>query len=125
MCENVNNYFDEMFEQIRQAKKEAIKHNIKANAIVINDKLQFSKARFITFKYSPTTYNEIVKIPPMILGLRTIFSDELPDGVDFAILHNDSILSQKEEIEKLKQENEELREKLKHIEDILGGRIWR
>ena len=122
MCEDVNNYFDEMFEQIRQAKKEAIKHNIKANAIVINDKLQFSKARFITFKYSPT-YNEIVKIPPMILGLKTIFSDELPDGVDFAILHKDSILSKQEEIEKLKQENEELREKLKHIEDILGGLI--
>ena len=122
MCENVvKNYLDEMFEQIRQAKKEAIKHNIKANAIVINDKLQFFKERFITFTYSPTNYNEIIEIKPMILGLKTIFSDKLPDGVDFAIFHDDSILSEQEEIEKLKQENEELREKLKHIEDILGG----
>lgn len=119
MCEDVSAYFDKMFEQIRQAKKEAIKHNIKANAIVINNKLQFSKAFNMTF------FREMIEMPPMILGLKTIFSDELPDGVDFAILHQDSKLSQNEEIEKLKQENEELREKLKHIEDILGGRIWR
>lgn len=66
---------------ITEAYAEAIKRNIKANTIVINENLVEVKPFVI--KYS----NGFNELPPMICGLEAHFTDkELPDGYAFSIL---------------------------------------
>lgn len=97
-------------QQIKQAKNEAIKRNIKANAIAISDKLFYSKL---------TLHGADI---PMILGLKCCYSEELPDDVLFALFESDSPPENLlEENKRLKGEIQELKEKLHEIVEFIEG----
>ena len=75
---------DKFIDAIREAQNLAIKENITANAIVINEKY---------VKIAPWIQSRITGgmsiMPPMICGLNMHFTiDELPDNYSFAILEN-------------------------------------
>ena len=69
---------------IMEAKKESYKRNIEANAVLINDRLLYSKLQFA----QPLRYDGPVFEVPMVCGLRAYYTDELPDKVLFAVTHN-------------------------------------
>ena len=98
-------------QQIKQARNEAIKRNIKANVIAISDKLFYSK---LTLNGADI---------PMILGLKCCYSEELPDDVLFALFESGSPPENLvEENKRLKGEIQELKDKLHRIaEFIVGG----
>lgn len=69
----------EFIEKIQQAQVEAIKKGIKANTVIINDKIGYVKS-FLLGR------NSI--FPPMICGLEAEITDELPEYYDFLIYEN-------------------------------------
>lgn len=73
---------NELIELINEAKKEAIKNNIKANMIIINENLIKTDAFYIKVG------NSVTDFPPMICGLEVkLTNDELPDNMAFAITY--------------------------------------
>ena len=71
---------EEFIELINEAKKEAIKNNIMANVIIINENLVKTDA------FCFPVDNSIEYLPPMICGLEVkLTKNELPDNVAFAI----------------------------------------
>ena len=97
-------------QQIKQAKNEAIKRNIKANVIAISDKLFYSK---LTLNGADI---------PMILGLKCCYSEELPDDVLFALFESGSPPENLvEENKRLKDEIQELKDKLHRIAEFIVG----
>ena len=71
---------------IMDSMVECRKREIEANAVLINDRMFFSK----TLVY-PVGY------VPMVCGLRAYYSNELPDDVLFAVTHVDGA-DRKEEV---------------------------
>lgn len=65
---------------IFEAKKTALKEEIKANTVLIDK--TFAKVNDILFVVG----RDILHIPPMICGLEVRLTDELPDGYDFALV---------------------------------------
>lgn len=65
---------------ILEARKTALKENIKANTVLIDK--TFAKVNDIHFVVG----RDILHIPPMICGLEVHLTDELPDGYDFALV---------------------------------------
>lgn len=101
---------DFIIQGVIQAVHEAIKRDIKANAIVINDRLYFSKL-----------FGDGAEVP-MICGLRAFYSDELPNDTLFAVVQAHNLpLTKDETIAELEAENEMLKKKLASIEAILEG----
>lgn len=98
-------FFESLVEKISQAEREAIKRDIEANAVAINDELIFSK----------------LKIPfgddvPVVCGLKCILTKQLPDDISFMVFKAERLpLTTDEEIQRLKDENSVLREKLMRI----------
>lgn len=74
--------FENLIEHLLAAKRAAIKNNIQANTIYLDKDLAISRG--FTLKTSP---NETLEIPPLVLGLRTIYVDakELPQNACFMI----------------------------------------
>ena len=69
--------WDEFVKAVLQAKKEAYKEKIQANAIVINTNLV----------KIPSIFSHDGVLPPMICGLEIhVTEDELPDNYSFAIM---------------------------------------
>ena len=74
---NQNAFFD----MIAEARKTAMKENIKANSIILNEK--FAKVNPHLFNFCGAVF----ELPAMICGLECSYtSDELPDDFAFAIL---------------------------------------
>jgi hypothetical protein len=69
----------EFIEKIQQAQVEAIKKGIKANTVLINDKIGYVK---------PFLLGRNSIFPPMICGLEVQITDELPECYDFLICEN-------------------------------------
>jgi hypothetical protein len=93
-----------IFQHIHQAYIEAQKRNIKANAVVISDKLYFSRL-----------LGDGVDVP-MVCGLKCIYSDDLPDDTLFAVFEGHNLpLTKGEKIRELEEENKTLRETLDRI----------
>lgn len=101
-------YVSKLVNQIKQAEAEAIKRGIRANAVAITDKLLFSKLKCY--------FQDI----PMILGMKCMYTDELPDEVLFSVFEcNRPPLNVIEQNEALKQENKELKDRLRHISEFI------
>ena len=78
------NDLEKFMKAVREAQKLAIKENIQANAIIINEKY-VKIAPFLM----PNRFGGIDAYNPMICGLDMHFTiDELPDNYSFAILEN-------------------------------------
>lgn len=65
---------------IAEAYKKALKEDIKANTVIIDE--HFAKVNAFDFVF----VRDVMSLPPMICGLEIHVSDELPDGYDFAVL---------------------------------------
>ncbi|MBR2335828.1 MAG: hypothetical protein IKA62_06370 [Clostridia bacterium] len=98
---------------IAEAKKTAIKENIIANTVIINE--TFAKTNDIGIVFG----RSILHIPPMICGLEVHISDELPDGYDFAVVRAPE--TERERI--IKQANKKLAEEIfEEIEKVIGDK---
>ncbi len=73
--------FEEILTRIREAKIAASKTAIRANTIVISDRLSKTKPFALVCDNTNTIYN----FPPMILGMEIRVSSDLPEEYDFAI----------------------------------------
>lgn len=69
-------FIEDMILLIRQAESEALKNNIQANTVILNNK-KFGKVK--------PFYAAQGALPPMICGLEINLSNELPEGYDFLI----------------------------------------
>ncbi len=92
-----------MEKSISDAIKEAMRHSIEANMVVISDELYYS--RLCINDYGVWIDH------PMICGLKAILAkDELPEDTLFAVSHADYLpWSISDELERLRRENKELR----------------
>ena len=98
---------------IAEAKKTAIKENIIANTVIINETFAKINDMGIVFGRS------ILHIPPMICGLEVHISDELPDGYDFAVVRAPE--TERERI--IRQANKKLAEEIfEEIEKVIGDK---
>ena len=102
---------------VREAVIEAEKHNIRANAVLINDKLLYSKlCQVHTVNDSFASYVDA----PMICGLRAFYSDELPEEMLFSVLESNNLPpTAQEKLQYLEEENKRLREKLSKLSELL------
>ena len=100
---DIDRGISQMCKSIQDALKEAWRHNIKANAVVINDELYYSRLC--------STVGGLFLDVPMICGLRVLPSkNELPEDTLFSVSYAPHLEpSEREELERLRQENEELR----------------
>lgn len=100
---DIDRGISQMCKSIQDALKEAWRHNIKANAVLINDELYYSRLC--------STEGGIFLDVPMICGLRVLHSkNELPEDTLFSVSYAPHLEpSEREELERLRQENEELR----------------
>lgn len=112
------NVFDSIIQRIIKAKEEAVKNNINANKIVISDNIAICKG-FGLLEEIGTENNTISKnicyIKPMILGLEVevIPKNEMPDKVDFIVLHDET---KEEQIRE--QERKKMKEQLRRMDII-------
>lgn len=117
---NAFNLADIISKEIREATKEALKRGILANRLVINEKYFFIKPFLLGARLTP----------PMIAGVRTIFSD-LPENIDYVVFYskycdevgNDDIVQKNKKLEK---ENKRLKKANKRLMKILKGKAkWK
>lgn len=101
---------ESLIEGIIKAKKEALRRDIRANAVLINDRQYFSQI-----------YPEGREIS-MICGLKAFYTDELPDDTLFAVVEADvRPVEESVNVAELKKENEMLKDKLTRIMKCLEG----
>lgn len=102
----------DLISYIAEAYRRAMQEGIKANSIMINDRLV--KTNSFVFRFCNGT---VAQMPPMICGLEAHITDELPDEYAFAVLEKpqterDEIVEQtrkdtvREFVEKLKERME-------------------
>lgn len=109
----IPNIFKEYANLIYKAKNEAVKENIKANTVLINDKLAKSIGLNICFDD-----REYRMLPPMIFGMeiRSDNGELLPDGYAFALV--EAIKTEREKL--IKQTKLETEKKmLNEFKDVL------
>ncbi|MBQ8300735.1 MAG: hypothetical protein IJX57_02045 [Clostridia bacterium] len=101
----IDNIIDNIIEQIKMAQREAVARGIRANAVMINDKL----------------YHSYFETLPLICGLKVFCTNELPDEFSFAVTEVEGLLTKDKEIEMLRRENQELKDRLKQIQNLIQG----
>ena len=94
---------------ILDAAREARIRDIKANAVVISDRLYYSEL------ISPFDGRK----QPMICGLKVFYDAGLPEDTLFSVVHLNS-LAEDEKIKALKAENAELRRQIALIREVLS-----
>lgn len=78
----VNDATQALIDAFHRAETEAIRNNIKTNAILLNSEFNLTKTFYYAFGY-----NQIAEVPPMILG-KAIYLDTdkiLPEDTAFAL----------------------------------------
>jgi hypothetical protein len=105
-------FIGSIIDHIAQAKSEAYKRGIKANAVVISDKLYFSRL---------LGYGVDV---PMVCGLKCIYSEDLPDDTSFAVCKAHSLpVTKDERIRELEEENQRLNEAIERVKEFANKLI--
>ena len=106
------NYEGTLAHHINDAVEEAVRQNIEVNCVLINQSLAYSK------QIPPVMDSTgIIGLPDCVLGLPVIYTMELlPHNANFMLTRASSLPPTKDaEIERLKAENEELKDKLRRI----------
>lgn len=88
------NSISNIYEHIRKAKIQAEKDYIKANTIIIDKDIAKTNNLF----YNGGMY------PPMIMGLKVVYSKNLPDNVNFIISEGNQVKSEFEKFKQLKDD---------------------
>lgn len=98
---------------IMEAQREALKEGIRANTVVISNRF----AKIKSFAVGGWRGNKgTMTFPPMIAGLEAYFTDGLPEELAFAIMEKPGPT----EIERLRIENQHLKEQIAGIRELLG-----
>lgn len=98
-----------LLEFARKAEHEALRRNIKANSILLNEEIMLVRNawRFVND-------DTIMEYPPMICGLSAYLTDELPDDFAFAIFRAENLpLTREQEIKQ--QARDELLDELREM----------
>lgn len=104
--------YEKFIDHVRQAQTEAFKRGINANAVLIGDHLRFTRLKYLM-------YDDL----PMILGMKCVYTNELPDDVTFAVAALPRLpIAPIERMKDLEAENKELKAKLKQIISFLMGK---
>ena len=74
---------DSIIKGLTEAMVEGRKRNIEANAVLINDRLLYTKLQQVMRINGDVT----CLVVPMICGLKAYYTNELPDDVLFAVAH--------------------------------------
>lgn len=117
----VNDVLEEPAESLAdilaKAYKKALKEDIKANTVIIDE--HFAKVNAFDFVFG----RDVMSLPPMICGLEVQVSDELPDGYDFAVLEFPETerdrLVRKTRTEAIKEFAERLKPKLSYYDEYI------
>lgn len=88
---------DELIESIHKAESQAIKNNIKTNAILLSSEFNLTKSFYYAIGF------QVKEVPPMVLGKAAYLDTDkiLPNDIAFAIFESPQI-HPLEELEKLK-----------------------
>ena len=101
-------------EHIYEAKIEAMRRGIEADAVAINDRLYYTKLA--------NGYGDI----PMVCGLKCVYTNELPEDTMFAVFESSQAVMTKDEmIAKLQDDNRKLNQQLDKAYAIIGQMIDR
>ena len=103
----------DILKHIRLAVKAAQEKEIKANMIIIDEKLAY------TNKLLMPRYGEYSVVQPMIFGLKIVYQKNLTEDLaaNFILLESSAAESQ---VNALRERNRELEEKLEKIKELLG-----
>lgn len=88
--------FDNIYEHILEARKEAQKRYIEANTILINQGIAYTNNLFIQDNDIITEY------PPMIFGMKVFYDNNLPNNANFILTKTPK--NKMEQINALEQE---------------------
>ena len=101
--------YDLLMQRILDAQEQMLKHEVEANTVIINGNKYGDLARDINAcKYTSFT--------PCIFGMAAV-ADNLPNDYDFIIQHR--TMQPITEYERLVNENNDLKRKLKAISDVI------
>lgn len=92
-----------------RAKNIAIIDHLRANAVFLNAQIAVTKELWIKVSRDAAPYS----IPPLVCGLATYVSDELPPDVAFAVTRIEGLKKNPEEIKE--EARRELLSELKHM----------
>lgn len=128
-------YMEQLHKDIMTSIRKLEEHSVQANAIFINKRLIFSKIKEQDLLFNGNKAHDveayckaifvakgIVKADdiPVICGLKAFYDPGIPDDVEFMVFHSDNLpLTKDEKIESLEKENQELKEKLHNISEII------
>jgi hypothetical protein len=105
---------DSIIDGIVEAQQRLLKENIRANCVIVDRKyIQLRKRLYMT------VCGNVVMIPPMIGGLRVEF-DDLPEDAAFMVFEGNPPTT---EWDRMKAENDDMREKLMKIKEVLGADV--
>ena len=106
---------DSIIDGIVEAQKRLLKEHIRANCVVVEKKyIQLQKWLRVGM------HQGAVVIPPMIGGLR-VFFDDLPEGTAFVVFESSNLPDT--EYERMKKENEDLKDQLRKVKEALGVEV--
>ena len=106
---------DSIIDGIVEAQERLLKEHIRANCVIV-DKKYIQLRKHLTFGVC----QGVVVVPPMIGGLRAVFSD-LPEDTAFFVLESNNL--QETEFDRLKRENRELKDQLRKVKEALGMEV--
>ena len=108
-----SNETESIFDGIRNAYDRMLKNQIRANCVIIDRKYIGSLKPF----FVACGYDSASCVPPMIGGLK-VFFDVLPDDVAFYVMRSENL--PKTEIDRLREENEDLKQQIRDVKIALG-----
>lgn len=106
---------DDLVKIAQEAKNEAFHRGIEANVMVINSRYRYVKQFFVQL------LDGIATVGPMLCGMRVLFDElgEVPRDASFLMLHVDDL--PQDRLQRLEEENRELREKIVRIREMIGS----
>ena len=106
---------DSIVDGIVEAQERLLMEHIRANCVLVDNKyVQLKK------QLAVGVLNGVVVVPPMICGLRAEFTD-LPEDTAFFVLESHNLPAT--EYERMKKENEDLKDQLRKVKEALGMEV--
>ncbi len=100
---------DTWINRINEARDEAIKHGIHANAVLLSERLAYMAGFLFKEPSMSGAVSYTTEVPPMILGLEANVEKFMPDGVEFIVMHKP-----KSQLDRIREEAQrELIERMK------------
>lgn len=103
---------ESIIDGIMEAQERLLKEHIRANCVVVDKKYIQLKRRLAV-----GVCQGVIVVPPMIGGLRAVFAD-LPEDTAFFVLESNNLPAT--EYERMKNENDDLKDQLRRIREALG-----